>query len=124
MVTDYEKQTMDRDIIFDTIKDVTRILRNSMKKLSDLVLPQHVISIERSWKSMICLMDAVLATQAREFELLKDEQKIQMAQAYKNGEQATRNVVMQWQKKVDDTNGEKSGLMSHIERLKADIKRQ
>ena len=78
MVTNYEKATMDRDVIFDTIKDLSRILRNTMKKLSELVLPQHVLSMERCWKSMICLIDSILATQAREFEMLKEEQKTQL----------------------------------------------
>jgi len=105
MVTDYEKSTIDREIIHDTIKDVTRIIRNSMKKLSDLVMPQHVLSIERCWKSMICLMDSILATHAREHQMLREDHKVQLAVSYKNGEESTNNVVLQWQKKVDDSKG-------------------
>ena len=57
-----------------------------MNKLSDLGVPQHVLSIERCWKSVVCLMDSILATQVREYDSLKADMAATYLKAYKDGE--------------------------------------
>ena len=66
-------------------------------------------------------MDSVLATQVREFEMLKTEESEHVMEAFKKGEKATKGMVDKWKKRVFDFKGIEEELNKNILRLKKDL---
>jgi transcription initiation factor IIE alpha subunit len=76
--TQEEKARIYDEKIWNILKDLTRLLRNIMRKLTEMGFPHYVLSIERLWKAVILLFDSTLITNHSKLKLVKKEHKKEM----------------------------------------------